>query len=43
MSFSNWAVQADTVFCSSPVIPVIQIKELEQAIPLATALFAGGG
>ncbi|WP_058533105.1 bifunctional 4-hydroxy-2-oxoglutarate aldolase/2-dehydro-3-deoxy-phosphogluconate aldolase [Legionella saoudiensis] len=42
MSFSNWAVQADTVFCSSPVIPVIQIKEIDQAIPLATALFAGG-
>lgn len=42
MSFSNWLVPADTVFCSSPVIPVIQIKEIEQAIPLATALFAGG-
>lgn len=42
MSFSNWAVQADTVFCSSPIMPVIQIKDLEHAIPLATALFAGG-
>lgn len=42
MSFSNWVVQPETVFCSSPVIPVIQIKEIKEAIPLATALFAGG-
>lgn len=42
MSFSNWDLLPETVFCSSPVMPVIQIKEIEQAIPLATALFAGG-
>jgi 2-dehydro-3-deoxyphosphogluconate aldolase/(4S)-4-hydroxy-2-oxoglutarate aldolase len=42
MSFSNWVLQPDTVFSSSPVIPVIQINEIEHAIPLATALFAGG-
>lgn len=42
MSFPNWLVQPETVFCSSSVIPVVQIKEIEHAIPLATALFAGG-
>ena len=42
MSFSNWVLQPETVFCSSSVVPVIQIKEIDHAIPLATALFAGG-
>lgn len=42
MSFSTWGIQPETVFCSSPVMPVIQIKDIEQAIPLAAALFAGG-
>lgn len=42
MSFSNWTVQPETVFNLSPVMPVVQIKDMEQAIPLATALFAGG-
>ena len=42
MSCSNWGIHPETVLGASPVMPVIQIKELEQAIPLATALFAGG-
>lgn len=42
MSFSTWSLQPETVFCTSPVMPVVQIKDIEQAIPLASALFAGG-
>lgn len=42
MSFSEWKTQPGAVFAASPVIPVIVIKELEDALPLAEALFAGG-
>lgn len=42
MSFSEWKTQPGVVFAASPVIPVIVIKELEDALPLAEALFAGG-
>lgn len=42
MSFINWSVQPSLIFSASPVIPVIVIKELEQATPLATALLTGG-
>lgn len=42
MTFPNWMVQPEAVFCTSPVIPVLVIKELDHAVPLATALFAGG-
>lgn len=42
MSFINWNLQPSLIFSVSPVIPVIVIKELEQAIPLATALLTGG-
>jgi 2-dehydro-3-deoxyphosphogluconate aldolase/(4S)-4-hydroxy-2-oxoglutarate aldolase len=42
MSFYNWLVQPEKVFSSSPLMPVLQIKEIQQAIPLATALFSGG-
>ncbi|KTD65858.1 bifunctional 4-hydroxy-2-oxoglutarate aldolase/2-dehydro-3-deoxy-phosphogluconate aldolase [Legionella shakespearei] len=42
MSFPDWAVQPAKIFNASPVIPVIVINDLEQAIPLASALFAGG-
>lgn len=42
MSFPEWKIQPSTVFSTSPVIPVIVIRELEQAVPLAEALFAGG-
>lgn len=42
MSFPDWHISPERVFSASKVIPVIVIHELEQAIPLATALFAGG-
>jgi 2-dehydro-3-deoxyphosphogluconate aldolase / (4S)-4-hydroxy-2-oxoglutarate aldolase len=42
MSFADWTLQPAKIFNASPVIPVIVINDLEQAIPLASALFAGG-
>lgn len=42
MSFPNWSLQAETVFSAASVIPVLVIKELEHALPLAEALFKGG-
>ncbi|CEG58059.1 bifunctional 4-hydroxy-2-oxoglutarate aldolase/2-dehydro-3-deoxy-phosphogluconate aldolase [Legionella fallonii] len=42
MSFINWNLQPSVVLSTSSVIPVIVIRELEQAIPLASALLAGG-
>jgi 2-dehydro-3-deoxyphosphogluconate aldolase/(4S)-4-hydroxy-2-oxoglutarate aldolase len=42
MSFPDWSLLPTTVLSASPVIPVIVIKDLAQAIPLATALLAGG-
>ncbi|STY30685.1 2-deydro-3-deoxyphosphogluconate aldolase/4-hydroxy-2-oxoglutarate aldolase [Legionella wadsworthii] len=42
MSFPSWTVTPDIVYSTSPVIPVVVIKEIEHTIPLATALFAGG-
>lgn len=41
MSYPDWSIQPAAVFAASPVIPVIVIKSLEHAIPLARALFAG--
>lgn len=38
----NWNITPEKIFSASPVIPVIVIKELQQAIPLALALFEGG-
>ncbi len=42
MSFPNWQLHPETIFRASPVIPVLVIKNIEQALPLAKALFAGG-
>lgn len=42
MSFPNWQLQPGTVFSASPVMPVVVIKNIEHAIPIATALFEGG-
>ncbi|KTD75530.1 bifunctional 4-hydroxy-2-oxoglutarate aldolase/2-dehydro-3-deoxy-phosphogluconate aldolase [Legionella waltersii] len=42
MSFSNWKIQANTIFNASLVIPVIVIEDIEQALPLAEAIFASG-
>lgn len=43
MSFSNWTTQPEVIFAAAaPVIPVLVIKNLKQAIPLAEALLQGG-
>jgi len=42
MSFANWQLQPDTLFAAGPVVPVIVIKDLATAVPLAKALVAGG-
>ena len=42
MSFPNWSLHPELIFSRQPVMPVLVIKELKQAIPLAQALFAGG-
>lgn len=42
MSFANWQLQPETLFAQGPVVPVIVIKDLATAVPLAKALVAGG-
>ena len=36
MSFQNWQLQPDILFAQGPVVPVIVIKDLATAVPLAT-------
>ncbi|MEA9392981.1 bifunctional 4-hydroxy-2-oxoglutarate aldolase/2-dehydro-3-deoxy-phosphogluconate aldolase [Acerihabitans sp. TG2] len=38
----NWKTSAESILTSGPVVPVIVINKLEQAVPLARALVAGG-
>lgn len=38
----NWKVSPVEVFAASPVVPVMVISDLEQAVPMAQALLAGG-
>ena len=38
----NWNLQSADVFATSPVVPVMVIEQLDQAVPLAKALVAGG-
>ncbi len=42
MSFANWELKPETLFAQGPVVPVIVIKDLATAVPLAKALVAGG-
>lgn len=42
MAFENWQLQPDTLFNLGPVVPVIVIKDLADAVPMAKALMAGG-
>ncbi|WP_369309691.1 bifunctional 4-hydroxy-2-oxoglutarate aldolase/2-dehydro-3-deoxy-phosphogluconate aldolase [Providencia rettgeri] len=39
---NNWKMTAETVLKQGPVVPVIVIKKIEQAVPLAKALVKGG-
>ncbi|MEQ4676407.1 bifunctional 4-hydroxy-2-oxoglutarate aldolase/2-dehydro-3-deoxy-phosphogluconate aldolase [Providencia vermicola] len=39
---NNWKTSAEAILKQGPVVPVIVIKKLEQAVPLAKALVDGG-
>lgn len=39
---TQWNIQPDTIFAASPIVPVLVVNEVEQAVPLAKALIAGG-
>ncbi|WP_273805152.1 bifunctional 4-hydroxy-2-oxoglutarate aldolase/2-dehydro-3-deoxy-phosphogluconate aldolase [Providencia rettgeri] len=39
---NNWKMTAEAILKQGPVVPVIVIKKLEQAVPLAKALVNGG-
>lgn len=38
----NWKTTAEAILTSGPVVPVIVVKKLEHAVPMAKALVAGG-
>lgn len=38
----NWTISPQTVFAASPIVPVMVIKRVEDAVPLAKALLNGG-
>ena len=42
MNQSTWKIQPQTVLTAGPVMPVMVIQNLEDAVPLAKALVAGG-
>jgi 2-dehydro-3-deoxyphosphogluconate aldolase / (4S)-4-hydroxy-2-oxoglutarate aldolase len=42
MAFENWQLHPGTLFDQGPVVPVIVIKDLADAVPMAKALLAGG-
>ena len=38
----NWKTSAESILTTGPVVPVIVVKKLEHAVPMAKALVAGG-
>lgn len=38
----NWKMTSEEIFSQGPVVPVLVIKNVEHAVPLAKALIAGG-
>ncbi|WP_435274698.1 bifunctional 4-hydroxy-2-oxoglutarate aldolase/2-dehydro-3-deoxy-phosphogluconate aldolase [Psychrobium sp. nBUS_13] len=42
MSSNQWTLQPSDLFSAGPVVPVIVITNIEQALPLAKALLDGG-
>jgi 2-dehydro-3-deoxyphosphogluconate aldolase/(4S)-4-hydroxy-2-oxoglutarate aldolase len=38
----NWKMTSEDIFNQGPVVPVLVIKDVEHAVPLAKALIAGG-
>ncbi|MGI9283080.1 MAG: bifunctional 4-hydroxy-2-oxoglutarate aldolase/2-dehydro-3-deoxy-phosphogluconate aldolase [Endozoicomonas sp.] len=39
---SHWAIEPSLVFAASPVVPVMVINKVEEALPMAQALSQGG-
>ncbi|QLE85644.1 MULTISPECIES: bifunctional 4-hydroxy-2-oxoglutarate aldolase/2-dehydro-3-deoxy-phosphogluconate aldolase [Shewanella] len=39
---NNWSIQPQDIFKRSPIVPVMVINKIEDAVPLARALVAGG-
>jgi 2-dehydro-3-deoxyphosphogluconate aldolase/(4S)-4-hydroxy-2-oxoglutarate aldolase len=39
---NNWSISSADVFSQGPVVPVLVIERLEDALPIARALIAGG-
>ena len=39
---NNWKIQPEEVFAASPIVPVMVIERLEDAVPMAQALLNGG-
>lgn len=42
MKMNNWKISSADVFSQGPVVPVLVIERVEDAIPIAEALIAGG-
>ncbi len=42
MTKNNWKIQPDKILNAGPVMPVMVIQNLDDAVPLAKALVAGG-
>ncbi|MCE9678529.1 bifunctional 4-hydroxy-2-oxoglutarate aldolase/2-dehydro-3-deoxy-phosphogluconate aldolase [Shewanella sp. AS1] len=42
MAKNNWSIQPEDIFKRSPIVPVMVINKIEDAVPLARALVAGG-
>ncbi len=42
MTENNWSLQPQEIFKRSPIVPVMVINKIEDAVPLAKALVAGG-
>lgn len=42
MTYKAWAITPEHIFARTPIIPVMVIRELAHAVPLAKALVAGG-
>jgi len=38
----NWKVSSEEIFSQGPVVPVLVIKDIAHAVPIAKALIAGG-
>ena len=38
----NWKITSEEIFSQGPIVPVLVVKDVAHAVPLAKALIAGG-